>query len=231
MNSNNRLATLMATYPQRPDHLNEPLCLDFIDTVDVHDGTSYYDDLSSYRDVVLWGYSVGVLDERQAEWLLEEGERRPEEAAAIHQRAMALRGSLYGLFSAAVHETGIPDGDLTVFNAELEQALSKTRLVPDTGRLAWGWASQGNELDYPLWPVARAAAQLLSSDDLARVGECASDTCQWLFLDTSKNHGRRFCGEGCSNRTRVRRHRERQRAESLIEEAGASRRQPHRRQT
>lgn len=214
MNNEVHLETLAAAYPRRPTHLDEPLCLDFVDTVDTHDGDSYYDDLSSYRDLVLWGHLAGLLDDRHAERLLVEAERRPEEAAATHHRALALRESLYRLFSAAVHGVEFPAEDLAVLNAELALAFSKTELAAGSDRLAWTWTVREHALDYPLWPVVRTAAELLTSSELGRIGECASDTCQWLFLDVSKNRSRRYCGEGCSNRTRARRFREQRRAET-----------------
>jgi predicted RNA-binding Zn ribbon-like protein len=38
---------------------------------------------------------------------------------------------------------------------------------------------------------------------------CESPTCEWLFLDTTKNGSRRFCrSQGCGNRVRVQRFRE-----------------------
>ena len=39
---------------------------------------------------------------------------------------------------------------------------------------------------------------------------CASEDCAWLFLDTSKNHTRRWCDmKTCGNRVKVSRHYER----------------------
>jgi predicted RNA-binding Zn ribbon-like protein len=62
-----------------------------------------------------------------------------------------------------------------------------------------------------LWPVARSASELLTSDDLAYVRGCASETCAWLFLDKTKNHGRRWCEmKTCGNRDKARRYYQRQ---------------------
>ena len=44
------------------------------------------------------------------------------------------------------------------------------------------------------------------------VKECANDNCLWLFLDRTRNHGKRWCEmKGCGNRAKVRGHRARQR--------------------
>jgi predicted RNA-binding Zn ribbon-like protein len=58
-----------------------------------------------------------------------------------------------------------------------------------------------------LWPVARSAADLLTSQEQSRVRECAASDCGWLFLDLSRNRSRRWCDmETCGNRTKARRH-------------------------
>jgi predicted RNA-binding Zn ribbon-like protein len=63
-----------------------------------------------------------------------------------------------------------------------------------------------------LWPVARSAAELLSSESVDRVRECASSTCTWLFIDDSRNRRRRWCDmASCGNRAKARRYYERHR--------------------
>jgi predicted RNA-binding Zn ribbon-like protein len=63
-----------------------------------------------------------------------------------------------------------------------------------------------------LWPIVRSAAELLASDNLPFVRACSSNTCQWFFLDTSKNHRRRWCSmKLCGNRAKVRKFYARQR--------------------
>ena len=67
-------------------------------------------------------------------------------------------------------------------------------------------------LSAPLWPVAHAAANLLVSDQVSRVRMCASDSCDWLFLDLSRNQMRRWCDmKTCGNRVKARRYYERSR--------------------
>jgi predicted RNA-binding Zn ribbon-like protein len=63
-----------------------------------------------------------------------------------------------------------------------------------------------------LWPTVRSAAELLASNNLPFVRACSSKTCQWFFLDTSKNHLRRWCSmKLCGNRAKVRKFYARQR--------------------
>ncbi len=66
-----------------------------------------------------------------------------------------------------------------------------------------------------LWAIARSAADLLASDELPYVRACASKTCEWLFLDVSKNHGRRWCDmTKCGNRAKFRSYYKRKKKQS-----------------
>jgi predicted RNA-binding Zn ribbon-like protein len=65
---------------------------------------------------------------------------------------------------------------------------------------------------YLLAPVTRSALELLLSPDLALLGECAAPNSAWLFLDTTRNHRRRWCdARTCGNRDKVPRFRARHR--------------------
>jgi len=57
-----------------------------------------------------------------------------------------------------------------------------------------------------VWPVLLDAADLLTSDMLKRVGECAGEGCTWLFIDKSRNRSRQWCAmDDCGNRAKARR--------------------------
>ncbi|WP_069167008.1 CGNR zinc finger domain-containing protein [Nocardia altamirensis] len=49
----------------------------------------------------------------------------------------------------------------------------------------------------------------LFCDDPNRIGRCARDGCEDVFIDTSRNGRRRFCSTRCSNRVHVAEHRSR----------------------
>jgi predicted RNA-binding Zn ribbon-like protein len=84
--------------------------------------------------------------------------------------------------------------------------MSHLRLVPGRDRVEWAWSGE-RLLDDVAWRVARSAADLLTTADLALVRECAADTCGWLFLDRSRNRSRRWCDMNVGgNRAKVRRH-------------------------
>jgi predicted RNA-binding Zn ribbon-like protein len=124
-----------------------------------------------------------------------------------------VREAIYGVFSAAIAGKPQDEGALSALNRELSGALSRLRVVPaEGGSYIWAWDRGGEEgggppLERPLWPVARSAAELLTSSKLGRVKVCAGVGCGWMFLDESRNASRRWCdSRDCGNRERVRKH-------------------------
>ena len=85
-------------------------------------------------------------------------------------------------------------------------------VYPWTLAQEWAW-NDSDAPTSPLWPVLRSAADLLTSDELRLLRECAAETCTWLFLDRSRNHSRRWCAmQVCGHRAKARRHYRRKRA-------------------
>jgi predicted RNA-binding Zn ribbon-like protein len=90
-------------------------------------------------------------------------------------------------------------------------ALARRRLVWVDGGVEWAWCEV--EVATPLWMLAEAATRLLTSEEMALLRACDSPTCRWLFVDTSKNHSRRWCDmKVCGNRIKARRFYRRERA-------------------
>ena len=82
-------------------------------------------------------------------------------------------------------------------------AWGHRRLGFAEGAPAAGWTDTAPSL---ATEVALDAASLLtSSEALRRIAACRE--CRWLFLDTTRNHSRRWCDpRDCGNRARQRRH-------------------------
>lgn len=190
------------------------LCLDFANTADWHASDQPEERLTSYSGFVLWSQQVGILTQKQAKRLLRQAADRPDEATAVLNRAIALREAIYEVFAAVAHGQSPQAIDLSALNAALSEALARSQIAPVETGFGWQWAGDEDALDRLLWPIARSAADLLTSDDLQRVGQCADDRgCGWLFLDTSRNHTRRWCDiKDCGNRAKAHRHYERKRS-------------------
>jgi predicted RNA-binding Zn ribbon-like protein len=188
------------------------LCLDFTNTLGGRGRPQPREDLNRYADLLAWGQQAGLLTDVRATRLAREADGRPGAAAAVRDRALILREAIYRIFSAVVGGGEAREADLAALNAELAIALPNARLVPSGAGFAWTWDERADALDRILWPVARSAADLLTSDELDRVRECAETRCGWLFMDTSRNRSRQWCDmKVCGNRAKARRHYERRR--------------------
>ena len=181
--------------------------LDFAGTLNWRKKSTPEDSLTAYSSLVHWSMGQQMLIPEQAGVLLWLGAEQPEEASATFQRAIELREAIYRLFSAIAHDEAPRQSDLDNVNAALTQGMAQARVFQTPEGFRWDWLDDTLTLDRMLWPVARSAAELLTSEYLDLVRECEGVGCGSLFLDTSKNHSRRWCSmESCGNRAKVNRH-------------------------
>jgi predicted RNA-binding Zn ribbon-like protein len=105
--------------------------------------------------------------------------------------------------------------DMHLLNAALARALAHVRLDATAQGCVRVWAGNGDHLDRMLWPVLRSAMDILTNaEERERIHKCESPTCDWLFLDTSRNRSRRWCNmQSCGNRAKARRYYERHKQE------------------
>jgi predicted RNA-binding Zn ribbon-like protein len=191
------------------------VCLDFINTLDNRPSGKPEELLKNYYDLARFGEDTGILTPEQLDFFYERVHLMPDEAQEAMRRAINLREWLYAIFSAVMNKQAAPQLAMDRFNAHLHEAALHSRLVQpkiseskkpqSDGRLEWRFDGMTSSLKAMLWPIARAAGDLLASSDMALVRACSSPTCQWFFLDTSKNHHRRWCSmKQCGNRAKVR---------------------------
>jgi len=159
------------------------LALDFANTVDDPDGPARHDHIATYPDLLRWAVRVGVLSPGVLERV---PSVRPRAAATVLARAHALRDTINTTFaepSAAPHHWP----ELRPYAVE---ALAHSELVEAGDGYELGWPGTGDP-GAVLWPIAHAAADLLTAPELGRIKRCGG--CPWLFVDRSKNGSRRWC--------------------------------------
>ena len=190
------------------------LALDFLNSTGrTREGTEN-ERLVDYGAFLSWSEEAGTLSPDHRRALVRRAQADPRAAQAVLERAIELRESLFPVFFADLEGKEPPPDGLEVLNAELARALPHAVITADGEGYRWAWDQGSDALDAPLWPLARAAADLLVSPDRARIKECASD-CSWLFVDRTRNRRRRWCEmKSCGNREKVREHRRRKRAGS-----------------
>lgn len=135
-------------------------------------------------------------------------EPRVEEADA--DGMVALAESLRVVFEAAA------GSDLDTAATTVNELLREMGSVPQLDRArGGGWALHFHGRDPGLvvgWGAGIAAglALAIGSDLAGRLGVCQADPCDRVFVDTSKNAGRRFCSTRCQSRVKAAAHRARQ---------------------
>lgn len=189
------------------------LCLDFANTASWHASDHPTEHLRTYSDLAVWAQEKGLLTSEEQEHLLRKATLEPNAAEATLRQAVELRECIYRIFSAIANRRTVEQSDLDFLNEALAAATTHFRVVVADKGFVWGW-EKGDGYDAMLWPIVRSAVNLLTSEDLERVGECADERgCGWLFLDTSRNRSRRWCSmEDCGNRAKARLHYKRHKA-------------------
>ncbi len=192
-------------FEHRPQ-VGKRLTLDFINT-EGEERNGPPDWLESYSDVVRWCAAEGLLTADQTADVLAEASERPGAADEVFDRVIKLREGLFRILRSLRQGKAPVGEDLAILDRELSAAMANLKFTPSGDRFEWRFGGGEHELDRVLWPIVRDAADLLSSDVLERVEECDGDNCTWLFVDTSRNHSRRWCTMGdCGNRAKARRY-------------------------
>ena len=176
--------------------------LDLANTLVNRTGPEPEELLGDYDALVNWATQMKLVDAAEAAALRRKARKEPAAAARVLRRAIELRETIFAIFA---------DGDVgaeTLRKLELftRQAARHRRLVGGRASVSWQWERGG--LDQMLWPVAEAAAALLTSERRERVRVCARNPpCRWLFVDDSRRGNRRWCDMSvCGNRAKARRH-------------------------
>jgi len=182
------------------------LCLDFVNTLGdrLQEPEEH---LRTYEDLLEFARQAGSMPEPEVVELATEAAAAPEHAERATAQAVRTREVLFRIFRAIAARQRPRDSDLDALNSVLVEGLAKARLVREGDHYRWSWAGDCSCLERPLWQIAHSAADLLASGRLDRVRICDSDSCEWVFLDESRNRSRRWCDMStCGNRAKARRH-------------------------
>src|SRR5690349_21132739 len=180
----------------------DPIAIKLADTVGWRfDPERRIERLPDGAALVAWAHAVGLLDPAEAAAVAAAGAEALDAEAA---RARGLRDDLYAVLDAHVAGEPSPAPALAGVQAAYTDAVSHARpraVLPLTWDVpALDERAAGRRL-------ALAAADLLTSADLPRVGRCENPPCGWLFVDRTRSRTRRWCtSEGCGNRDRAKRH-------------------------
>ncbi len=193
--------------------------LDFVNTLDHRFVDSGPNELMPrYSDLLAFVEQSALLSTRVVSGLSDRADSA--RARKVLAQAHTLREALAAVvYASADSEDALRADEMSVLEstfkaAQQHQELQWKRNAATDGcawQAAWKWGRSATELELPVWALAKSAMELLTSPDVRHVRACKSDTCRWVFLDTSKNHSRRWCDmKICGNRMKARRFQARQ---------------------
>jgi predicted RNA-binding Zn ribbon-like protein len=198
-----------------PRRVGGVLCLNFVNTADYHATDRPVEYLVDPDVLVDWAVDAGALDVGLAAgvraWVGGHRERAEAQLAGLLARREALYRVLLSLLPPGTSPAA-EDRDLRLVADWVADARGHAVLVPGRPRWRWDWPAEAT-LARAWWPVAASAGDLLTGPGLEHLGVCDNPGCGGLYLDTSKNHSRRWCSmEVCGNAVKSRRHSARVRA-------------------
>lgn len=186
------------------------LCLDFANTWGDRSDPGK-DRLKDYRDVLDWARGADLIDEREHSELEKLAHKEADKTVGVFRMALELRETVYRLCSTVAAGESPSPRDVSALNIALQTA-PRQQLCCGDECCQWEWPAENVELRRVLWPVIQAAAELVTSPDVARIRECGAPDCNWLFLDHSRGGRRKWCDMStCGNRAKARRYYERHR--------------------
>jgi predicted RNA-binding Zn ribbon-like protein len=190
-----RIFQLVAAHP----------ALDFINTLDWRfRPTGPEELLQTYGDLVHFTEQSNLLTPTQTQNLLRTVPNR--KAAKVLTSSIELREALVETFYSILDGHTPAATQLKTLERYFQAARLQQKLQWEDPHLEWSFAEAENSAELPLWLLALSASDLITSEAMSRVRACDNLECRWLFLDTSKNHTKRWCDmKLCGNRIKARR--------------------------
>lgn len=186
--------------------------LDFVNTLDWRFRSSGSEELlNHYADLLRFSEQSGLMTPLEVQGLATRDLVRKKRILSSTKK---LRECLASILHAIAAGQAPQIEDVRTLSAFARTVRETEELAWCASRLQWkANKDRTNALDTPFRKLASAALDLLTSEELNKLSACSNPECRWLFLDRSKNKGRRWCDMRlCGNRIKARRYRGRQRA-------------------
>jgi predicted RNA-binding Zn ribbon-like protein len=189
-------------------------CLDLANTEAYRATENEIDLLQSYDMLIAWSLVAGALQPSEAGPLLRAAAGAPDAATEHLERARELRRAVRVVMQSVAQRTEPPEAALAALNAFLAESQVHGQIVRSNGDYEVRFRPE-DDMALPIWRLTDSATRLLLSSDRENVRECPGHECGWLFLDTTRNHSRRWCDSAdCGNKARVRAYSNRKREAS-----------------
>jgi predicted RNA-binding Zn ribbon-like protein len=179
--------------------------LDLVNTLDWRfRGDGREELLATYGDLLSFCSQSQLLTTKQVRQIARSASVRASVDVLVACRE--LREAAAAVLYATVDDRMPSASQIKSLERYFKEARQHRRLVLSSPGLAWQWPATEGGAELPLRILSLSTEVLITSADIRRVRACEKPDCRWLFLDTSKNHTRRWCDmKICGNRMKARR--------------------------
>ncbi len=202
------MVVMSSPIPPRPESIaliGGHIVLDLVNTVSWrHDPARWRENLAEH-DLLTWAQRPSGLDGSDFSILRTAIAENPSAAERVLHDVRELREHLYQHLAARIDQ---PDVQPQVErDSQLHRALVDAVTASNIAGIPARWNLEPRTASDLTRVLALHALDLLQTVASERLRRCDDDGCGWLFLDTTRNHSRRWCSSGdCGNRDRARRH-------------------------
>ncbi|MEA2608960.1 MAG: hypothetical protein QOJ75_1203 [Chloroflexota bacterium] len=195
---------------------------DFLNTLEQEDGFPL-EHLASLDEALAWFVDRGVIHREGADRARAQVASQPAAATRDLARVHAVRKALREIAESIAEQRAPRSGALDTVNRALH-ARQVIELVAAPDGCSVDHRHVGDPVDDALARLADPLVSELTAGQPERIRICASDTCRWVFYDTSRTGRRRWCDMAtCGNRAKAARHRARAKGTAPAVEAPEAR--------
>jgi len=184
---------------------------DFLNTDDTENGFPL-EKLPTLDDALTWFVDRGVIHHEGADRVRRQTAGNDALMARDLARVHSVRAALREVSYAISDQRAPLAGSLETINRALH-ARQVIELVPSPDGVNVDHRHVGDPIDDALARLADPFVLELTEGHPERIKTCASETCDWIFYDSSRTSRRRWCDMAtCGNRAKAARHRARTKA-------------------
>lgn len=200
------MPSMTPSRPESIDLIGGHPAIDLVNTVSWrHDDDRSRENLAVPSDVLTWAHRAAVLDKHQLTAMRLAIAEDTETAERVLRQVHELREQLYQHLADRIDH---PGGERQIGEGSpLHRAFADAVTISSLAGAPARWTLEARELVDLARVLALQGLDLVQTVPPDRLRRCDDDGCGWLFLDTTRNHSRRWCSSrDCGNRARARRH-------------------------
>lgn len=179
--------------------------LDFVNTLDWRFREEGSEELlKSYDDLLRFAEQSMLLSSSQAKRVRRAA--KTGTADLVLARCIELREATAQVLYSILNERNPSSTQMKILERHFKEMHLHRSLDWKNAQMEWGFSEVKDLVELPLWLLSLSTSDLMVSEQMLRLRSCDNQKCNWLFLDTSKNHTRRWCDmKICGNRMKARR--------------------------